>query len=686
MTYSNRTEALKACKGMYAQYLQPAKKRVQGKTSYICPLCNNGSGADGDGMSIDPHGDGTQLKCFKCGFYGDIVDLYQQQYSCDTSTAIAALYEQFDIRVEAARKATEPHDSARPINAQEKPTAAVQGHTEAIDRKPDYTAYYNRCKERLGEAAEYLTFRGISAETAARYWLGYDPAADPASAPGAMGNEYKPHACPRLIIPFDRSHYMGRRTDGGTEYKAMNSRKHNDSDNAPPFNLKALYNAAGRPVFITEGAIDALSIIEAGGEALATNSASNRQRVIEALQEKRTRSTLIICYDNDDAGKRAAAELARGLRELNIPYTEANICGEHKDPNEALTADRATFTAAVQAAERGTSKPDNTADYIRHSMAAEVAHLKAQSDRKTGFANLDAEAGSIYAGLYAVGGISSVGKTTFVSQLGDQMAAQGQHVLIFSMEQSRLEMVSKSIARQTAINDTSNAVTSLQIRTGAQGAAISKAIADYTASVGDRVSIIEGNFNCTVSFISDYTRQYMARNEGVQPVLIIDYLQVLQADKDPDTGRKTTDTKQTVDRNVTELKRLSRSLDVPIFVISSVNRSNYLAPIDFEAFKESGGIEFTADVVWGLQLAVIHDPMFTDNKDKDIIKKREKIAAAKDAAEREIELVCLKNRYGKSRYTAQFTYYPKYDYFTPKDGYTRHFGKTPFTDAPARSL
>ena len=116
-----------------------------------------------------------------------------------------------------------------------------------------------------------------------------------------------------------------------------------------------------------------------------------------------------------------------------------------------------------------------------------------------------------------------------------------------------------------------------------------------------------------------------------------------------------------MESNVTELKRMSRSLEIPVFVISSVNRSNYLAPIDFEAFKESGGIEFTSDVVWGLQLDAINDELF--NKEGKIKEKREKIRDAKAAIPRSIQLVCLKNRYGVSSYTAQFTYYPQYDYF-----------------------
>ena len=96
----------------------------------------------------------------------------------------------------------------------------------------------------------------------------------------------------------------------------------------------------------------------------------------------------------------------------------------------------------------------------------------------------------------------------------------------------------------------------------------------------------------------------------------------------------------------------------PTTLTQTNTRNVYLTPIDFEAFKESGGIEYTADVVLGLQVSAIHDPIF--DKEGKIKEKREKIAQAKDADPREIELVCLKNRYGR-RYTAQFTYYPQYD-------------------------
>ena len=639
----NRDQALQEVKRRYADYLQPAKKR----NTYICPLCQNGTGSTGDGMSIDPHGDGTQLKCFKCGFYGDIVDLYQQEHKTTAGEAMAALYDRFNIRIDA-EAVTTPAERRKAQDVKSPtptPKNAAQGSTEGrFSETHDFSDYYRRCREAKAapEAVSYLESRGISPETADRFNIGYDAA-----------GRY-------VIIPVSRSFYIARATDPAAKLRYKNPA----CAAIELFNARALHGSA-RPVFIVEGAFDALAVIEAGGEAVALNSTSNTRKLLKDMEKDRTESPLVLCLDNDPAGKKAAEELAEGLQRLDIPFVFADLCGGCKDPSEAFNLDRAAFAAAVQGAQRSTSKPYNTADYIRRRMAAEIQALKAQTGRKTGFDNLDKEAGSVYSGLYCVGAVSSLGKTTFVSQLADQLAAAGQHVLYFSLEQSRLEMVSKSLARLTAKADGRKAVSSIQIRTGAQGAAITEAVKTYLQTVGDRVSIIEGNFNCTPAFIGETARAYRSAN-GVTPAIVVDYLQILRPDGDPDTGRRPTDPRQIVDTNLVALKRISRELETPVFAICSVNRANYLTPIDFEAFKESGAIEFTADVVWGLQLAVMNDPLF--DKEGKIKEKREKVAEAKAATPREIELVCLKNRFGKARYSVSFKYYPQYDYFIPWDG------------------
>lgn len=624
----NRQQAIAEVKSRYAEYLAPAKR-----SGYIC-YCGNGTGADGDGITIDPTGDGTQLKCFKCGFRGDIIDYYINKYSVDFNEALNALCREINITID--------NDSNTKTKPKERATESR--------KQADFTDYYLECEKATESIAgkQYLSVRGISEATAEAHNIRYD---------NKMGF---------IIIPISKSFYIARNT-----YQSAKQRYKNplgakiEIFNVNPDSDTGLYNGRNKPVFVVEGIFDALSIIEAGGEAVAINSTSNARKLIEIMKEKRPENTIILSLDNDDAGKKTTAEMKSELDRMNISYVVEDICNGAKDPNEALTKDREAFCKAVSDAEKMTTKPDNTTLYINRFMAKEIEELKRSAGIKTGFSSLDEEIESIYPGLYVIGGISSVGKTTFIHQIADQMAMNGHNVLYFSMEQSRLEMVSKSIARATAKADVTKAVTSVSIRNG-------KGLTDfaieqsekYCADVGDRISVIEGNFNCTVSFIRGYAEKYIKQNK-TKPVIMVDYLQVLQAETDPETKRKTTDIKQITDQNITELKRISRALDVPVFVVSSLNRSNYLTPIDFESFKESGGIEYTADVVWGLQLAILNDDLF--NKANDLKLKREKVAEAKEKIPRQIELVCLKNRYGKSRYKFSFTYYPQFDLFVESE-------------------
>jgi replicative DNA helicase len=372
----------------------------------------------------------------------------------------------------------------------------------------------------------------------------------------------------------------------------------------------------------------------------------------------------ILCFDNDKAGQTATNTLREGLTRLNLVYVVEDICGGCKDPNEALVKDRASFLSAVKRAkERATQKPDNAALYIDQFLTADLARFKDSID--TGYPNLDEQAGGLYPGLYVVAAISSLGKTTFCLQAAEQIAEDGKDVIFFSLEQSRLELVTKGIARRTAQNNLQNAVTSLQIRKGYLPAQVLKAADEYREKVGNRLSIVEGNFACNIGYIRDYTRDYINNNQ-VRPVVFVDYLQILQPTEENRAG-----VKETVDKAITELKRMSRELNIPVIVISSVNRANYLTPVDFESLKESGGIEYTADVIYGLQLQCLNDELFQQaNK---LTEKRKKVKEAKAANPRKIELVCLKNRYGVANFSCYFKYTPAYDLFEECGDYELDF-------------
>ena len=625
--------------------------------NYICPICGSGEGANHTG-AVKYYEKTNTGYCHACKRFFNVIDLHMNSTGETFTDAANELAQEVGIEIKWGHRSTAAEDFAEP---QPQPAAPSFISSPAPMAAPaaDYTAYYQQCVKMLFESTEaqaYLQSRGIDPVQAAAFGIGFDPQADPAGAPGAMGDEYRPHPAPRIIIPTTPAHYVARSIDPET---APAYRKMNNKGGKPGIFQSAMLYHGAENVFVCEGAFDALSLLTLNKHAIALNSTSNAELLIKQLEQKPTESTLILCLDEDDAGKKATQTLKEGLRKLNIPYIAAHICGSHKDPNEALTADRAAFEAAIQQATAQTAaRPDNTQTYLDELMAGEIEKFR-RNNQLTGFSNLDAKAKGLYPGLYILAAISSLGKTTLALQMADNLAAAGHDVLFFSMEQSRLEMVSKSLARLTAQNDMKTAVNALSIRQGYLPLQVTEAIKAYKAQNSDRMSIIEGNFNCDIGYISDYIRRYISRT-GQKPVIFLDYLQILQPAAD---GKTRSSKKDEIDLAVTELKRLSRELDLTIIVISSLNRANYMTPFAFESLKESGGIEYTADVVWGLQLACLDEELF--DAEGKIKKKRKRIDEAKEETPRKIKFVCLKNRYGISHYEVNFTYYPEYDLFVP---------------------
>ena len=91
------------------------------------------------------------------------------------------------------------------------------------------------------------------------------------------------------------------------------------------------------------------------------------------------------------------------------------------------------------------------------------------------------------------------------------------------------------------------------------------------------------------------------------------------------------------------LKQIAEKYDVPVLAISSFNRDNYTKPVCMQSFKESGGVEYSSDVLIGLQFAGIGDQGFD-------------IDAAKKENPRSIEAVILKNRFGECGGKIAFEY------------------------------
>lgn len=293
-----------------------------------------------------------------------------------------------------------------------------------------------------------------------------------------------------------------------------------------------------------------------------------------------------------------------------------------------------------------------------------IENYASQTEISTGFIKFDSllgvKHGLLPERLYVLGAVSSLGKTTFVHQMADNIAAQDIPVLFFSLEQSETELISKSIVREqykiygdpkTRKNGEVLATVGLLMKHGTKPKGTTEAIEKYRKTAKN-VYIFEGNFNTTVETIAATVKRFKRMNRK-SPVVFVDYLQLVKPSENDSKAK----TKDVVDGVVNSLKILARDEKIPVVAISSFNRSYYNQSAAFNAYKESGSIEYSADTVLALQLQKLGEGV-TDQIKLDE-EKRSEI--------RKIQLVCLKNRGGQSTFSAYFDYIPKYEYFRERE-------------------
>ena len=287
----------------------------------------------------------------------------------------------------------------------------------------------------------------------------------------------------------------------------------------------------------------------------------------------------------------------------------------------------------------------------------------------TGFNGLDKLLeGGLYEGLYIVGAISSLGKTTFVLQAADQIAAAGHDVIVFSLEMARSELIAKSISRLTykRAQRKADAKTTRGITTGKRYAmysdmemSIIEAAREEYREFSRHIWIREGMGDLGAEQVRTEIKRHIAIT-GRIPVVVIDYLQILAP-----YDMRATD-KQNTDKTVLELKRISRDYKLPVIGISSFNRDNYLAPVNMAAFKESGAIEYSSDVLIGLQYqGMDYQEGEADGARQKRIRKlnKDNDMAAREGRGIEIELKVLKARNGGKGTSDPLTFYPMFNSF-----------------------
>ena len=642
----NREQAKEQAKTFLKDYAnQKLTKDPKLKDKFVCPFCGSGTGKNGTAaLAIDDKSGGIYWRCFSCGEHGDIFDLVGKVENLpNKKDAFERVYSLYGLKIDN----TPETGVLKAQEAKKEKTAPLTPYFDELQRRQKTDETYK---------SDYLTNRGISREIQDRFNIGYEEN----YTTGTGGKVWQ-----AVIIPTSDYSYTARNTDV-TASKNDRLRKHGET---AIFNVEALKTAT-KPIFIVEGEIDALSVIEAGADAIALGSTANLRTFLKAIDETRPRVPLILALDQDEPGRKAENNLSQELEARRIHYYRMNISGSYKDPNEALMQDRNKFIQDVKNAKnieyleeqkQQARKNDYYAKTCAHAYLQDFINgIGASIDTpaiSTGFKQLDDVLdGGLYEGLYICGAISSLGKTTFILQMADQIAQSGQDVLIFSLEMARNELISKSVSRLTVQDElenrgkTKNAKTARGITAGKRYKYYSREEQDLIQRAfeayeqyANHIYIVEGVGDIGVQEVRKQVEKHIELT-GRKPVVIVDYVQILAP-----YNERATD-KQNTDKNIVELKRLSRDYKIPVIGISSFNRDSYNSKVSMAAFKESGAIEYGSDCLIALQLKG------AGTKDFDVDE-------AKRKEPREIVLKILKNRNGATGNEVNYKYYPRFNYF-----------------------
>lgn len=672
------TEALKYKVGIKA--FCDATLQTYRKT-YYCPQCGSGRGPNHT-PAFKIYEDKDCFKCHKCQAKGDIFSLAgillrddnfveQARYICECmklDPADFGIYSTGDTQKQAKPSLPSHKTPTTPQKAVPLESDHTKAREAAIGRLRVWQSQID-----TPEAVAYLESRGFTLEQAKKWGLGY-------------ATDYNGYSSgKRLVIPYPGAEWYTTARDITGQHKAryMQPKADYGLGTPPLFNERAMEQGY---FFITEGELDALAVMESSGRpAMALRGTGNAQQAIARLAEaaaaRPNTGCTILLLDNDKDGNETTEKLKSELEAKQVKHfapgelMRAEAFGEAKDANEAWKNNPEALSQQLgilidfaadeikKAREEQYKKLLERASVVDPANVAESIMERRDPWGKvpTGLENLDEALGGGLPdrGLVVLAAVSSAGKTTLLVQIADNVAISGRDVLFCTIEQSAQELVAKSLARYTPkysyyeksglpVIVTSEEILDNDTREewgSDKEASLEKAAEWYRKSVALRLRYMEPKRRPTVEEICSLAKHMAAHSkEGKAPIVFVDYLQLLQP-SDP----RATD-KQAIDTAVTELRQLARDLKTTVVVISSMNRASYSTGVTMESLKESGGIEYGADIVLGLQPGQLRrelDAWRKGGKSKEEIGKAVIEDYKYGSDPRFAEILILKNRNGR---------------------------------------
>jgi len=223
-------------------------------------------------------------------------------------------------------------------------------------------------------------------------------------------------------------------------------------------------------------------------------------------------------------------------------------------------------------------------------LEARYAEKKAVTGVATGFDDLDVMMAGMQRGdLIVVAGRPSMGKTAFsmnVAQNASIRADDTGVVAVFSLEMSAQQIAMRMLAVEARVD-------MQHLRTGSFSASDWSRLAGASGSLAESAIFVDDTPSISVMEVRSKCRR-LKREEKRLDLVVIDYLQLMSGRSDSERRE------QEISEITRSLKGLAKELDVPVIILSQLNRS-----LESRADKrpmmsdlrESGAIEQDADVI-----------------------------------------------------------------------------------------
>lgn len=222
----------------------------------------------------------------------------------------------------------------------------------------------------------------------------------------------------------------------------------------------------------------------------------------------------------------------------------------------------------------------------------------------TGFTDFDIQTSGLQpADLVIIAGRPSMGKTTFAMNLAEHAAIKNtQPVAVFSMEMPAAALVMRMLSSLGQINQQ-------RIRTGRLTDDDWPRLTSAIALLNEAPLFIDDTPALTITELRARARRL--KREHNLSMIVIDYIQLMQGS---DSGRENRATE--ISEISRSLKALAKELDVPVVVLSQLNRSLEQRPNKrpiMSDLRESGAIEQDADLI----VFIYRDEVYNkDSEDK----------------------------------------------------------------------